>query len=66
MSNQAVGNVYQSIIEEVINSSRVDFEESGVDESVLDELRLVRIPHRMSSSYILNPVCSHQIPLATR
>ncbi|PHH70023.1 hypothetical protein CDD80_6284 [Ophiocordyceps camponoti-rufipedis] len=39
MSNQAVGHVYQSIIEEVINSSRVDFEESGVDDSVLEELR---------------------------
>ncbi|PHH90742.1 hypothetical protein CDD83_2782 [Cordyceps sp. RAO-2017] len=39
MSNQAVGNVYQTIIEEVINSSRVDFEESGVDDSVLEELR---------------------------
>lgn len=41
MSNQAVGPVYQSIIEEVINSSRVDFEENGVEESVLEELRLV-------------------------
>ncbi|KKO98278.1 transcription factor IIA [Trichoderma harzianum] len=40
MSNQAVGNVYQTIIEEVINSSRVDFEESGVEEAVLEELRL--------------------------
>ncbi|KAK5992828.1 Transcription initiation factor IIA large subunit [Cladobotryum mycophilum] len=40
MSNQAVGNVYQLIIEEVINSSRVDFEESGVEEAVLEELRL--------------------------
>jgi transcription initiation factor TFIIA large subunit len=39
MSNQAVGNVYQTIIEEVINSSRVDFDESGVEESVLEELR---------------------------
>ncbi|KAF4986876.1 hypothetical protein FDECE_15728 [Fusarium decemcellulare] len=39
MSNQAVGNVYQAIIEEVVNSSRVDFEESGVEESVLEELR---------------------------
>ncbi|KAI9171711.1 transcriptional regulator [Paramyrothecium foliicola] len=39
MSNQAVGAVYQTIIEEVINSSRVDFEESGVEESVLEELR---------------------------
>lgn len=41
MSNQAVGGVYQTIIEEVINSSRVDFEESGVEEAVLEELRLV-------------------------
>lgn len=41
MSNQAVGNVYQTIIEEVINSSRVDFEENGVEESVLEELRQV-------------------------
>ncbi|KAL7969237.1 transcription factor IIA, alpha/beta subunit [Trichoderma sp. SZMC 28014] len=40
MSNQAVGGVYQTIIEEVINSSRVDFEESGVEEAVLEELRL--------------------------
>ncbi|CAM1504343.1 Fc.00g019340.m01.CDS01 [Cosmosporella sp. VM-42] len=39
MSNQAVGNVYQTIIDEVINSSRVDFEESGIEESVLEELR---------------------------
>ncbi|TQV98670.1 hypothetical protein V2A60_007618 [Cordyceps javanica] len=39
MSNQAVGNVYQAIIDEVINSSRVDFEESGVEESALEELR---------------------------
>jgi hypothetical protein len=41
MSNTAVGGVYQAIIEEVINSSRVDFEESGVEESVLEELRKV-------------------------
>jgi len=40
MSNQAVGNVYQTIIEEVVSSSRVDFEENGVEESVLEELRL--------------------------
>ncbi|ODA77553.1 hypothetical protein RJ55_07182 [Drechmeria coniospora] len=39
MSNSAVGTVYQAIIEEVINSSRVDFEESGVEEAVLEELR---------------------------
>ncbi|KZZ92068.1 Transcription factor IIA, alpha/beta subunit [Moelleriella libera RCEF 2490] len=39
MSNSMVGNVYQTIIDEVINSSRVDFEESGVEESVLEDLR---------------------------
>ncbi|KAG6102672.1 hypothetical protein E4U30_003894 [Claviceps sp. LM220 group G6] len=39
MSNQAVGAVYQIIIDEVINTSRVDFEESGVEEHVLEELR---------------------------
>jgi transcription initiation factor TFIIA large subunit len=39
MSNNVVGNVYQQVIEEVINASRVDFEEGGVDESVLEELK---------------------------
>ena len=43
MSNQAVGNVYQTIIEEVVNSSRVDFEENGVEDSVLEDLRLVSV-----------------------
>ncbi|TGO10335.1 hypothetical protein BTUL_0138g00220 [Botrytis tulipae] len=39
MSNTQVGNVYQQIIADVVDSSRVDFEESGVDEVVLEELR---------------------------
>jgi len=39
MSNTQVGNVYSQIIADVIESSRVDFEEGGVDEHVLDELR---------------------------
>ncbi|KAJ9131978.1 Transcription initiation factor IIA large subunit [Pleurostoma richardsiae] len=39
MSNQTVGAVYQQIIQDVIDSSRVDFEEGGVEESVLEELR---------------------------
>ncbi len=52
MSNQAVGNVYQAIIEEVINNSRVDFEESGVEESVLEELRQVSLhPILFTSSF---------------
>ncbi|KFX95174.1 hypothetical protein O988_05931 [Pseudogymnoascus sp. VKM F-3808] len=41
MSNQTVGAVYQQIIRDVVDSSRVDFEEGGVDESVLDELSRV-------------------------
>lgn len=41
MSNNQVGTVYQQIIADVVESSRVDFEEGGVDEHVLEELRLV-------------------------
>ncbi|KAI9648780.1 transcription factor IIA subunit alpha [Ciborinia camelliae] len=39
MSNAQVGNVYQQIIADVVDSSRVDFEEGGVDEAVLEELK---------------------------
>lgn len=42
MSNNTVGAIYRSIIEEVIESSRTDFEEGGVEESVLEDLRQVR------------------------
>lgn len=42
MSNATVGNIYQQIINEVIEASRVDFEEGGVEESVLEDLRKVR------------------------
>jgi transcription initiation factor TFIIA large subunit len=41
MSNTTVGNVYAQIIADVIDASRVDFEENGVDESVLEELKKV-------------------------
>lgn len=41
MSNAQVGTVYQQIIQEVIETSRVDVEEGGIDEGVLDELRQV-------------------------
>jgi hypothetical protein len=51
MSNQAVGGVYQTIIDEVINSSRVDFEESGVEEAVLEELRQVSKPHSLDTVF---------------
>ncbi|KAH7318992.1 transcription factor TFIIA-like protein [Rhexocercosporidium sp. MPI-PUGE-AT-0058] len=40
MSNTQVGNVYSQIITDVIDTSRVDFEETGVDDHVLEELRL--------------------------
>ncbi|KAL1879333.1 hypothetical protein VTK73DRAFT_7170 [Phialemonium thermophilum] len=39
MSNSQVGAVYAQIIEDVIESSRVDFEEGGVEEAVLQELQ---------------------------
>jgi transcription initiation factor TFIIA large subunit len=55
MSNTAVGAVYQTIIEEVINSSRVDFEESGVEESVLEELRKVSLFSHFSFSFSFCP-----------
>ncbi len=41
MSNAQVGLVYQQIIQDVIEASRVDFEEGGIDEGVLEELRQV-------------------------
>ncbi|KAK9313096.1 transcription factor IIA, alpha/beta subunit-domain-containing protein [Lipomyces starkeyi] len=41
MSNNIVGNAYRDIIEDVINSSRIDFEDSGVDETPLRELQLL-------------------------
>jgi hypothetical protein len=41
MSNPNVGLVYQAIIRDVVDSARVDFEESGVEESVLEELAQV-------------------------
>lgn len=47
MSNPNVGSVYQQIIRDVIETSKVDFEEGGVDESVLDEL--ARVSFRLSS-----------------
>ncbi|KAK9480309.1 transcription factor IIA, alpha/beta subunit [Lipomyces japonicus] len=39
MTNSLVGTIYRDIIEDVINSSRIDFEDSGVDEITLRELQ---------------------------
>lgn len=44
MSNQNVGAIYAQIITDVIDSSRVDFEEMGVEESVLEDLKKVSVP----------------------
>lgn len=41
MSNANVGAVYEHIIDEVINTVRVDFEEGGVGEDILEELKKV-------------------------
>ncbi|KAK9372624.1 transcription factor IIA, alpha/beta subunit-domain-containing protein [Lipomyces chichibuensis] len=41
MSNNIVGNAYRDIVEDVINSSRHDFEEFSVDETTLRELQLL-------------------------
>jgi transcription initiation factor TFIIA large subunit len=43
MSNSNIGQIYALIIHDVIDTSRLDFEEGGVDESVLEELRIVSI-----------------------
>lgn len=62
MSNATVGAVYDHIISEVINAVRVDFEENGVDDGVLEELKKVR---RTSFSRILThhfPIIALQIP----
>ncbi|KFY77966.1 hypothetical protein V499_02779 [Pseudogymnoascus sp. VKM F-103] len=58
MSNTTVGAVYQQIIRDVVDSSRVDFEEGGVDESVLDELSRIgesvgRRCRRVAPSWLL-------------
>jgi len=39
MSNTQVGPIYDSIIQDVINAVRVDFEENGIDETVLETLK---------------------------
>lgn len=41
MSNNQVGSIYQTIIEDVINASRTDFEDQGIEENVLQEMRKV-------------------------
>lgn len=55
MSNASVGNIYHQIINEVIEASRVDFEDQGVGEEVLEELRKVCFFLPFSSDTSHNP-----------
>lgn len=41
MSNLEASKLYEAIVEEVISDSRQDFEDSGIDESTLDELKAI-------------------------
>ncbi|KAK9474144.1 transcription factor IIA, alpha/beta subunit [Dipodascopsis tothii] len=41
MSNSAVGDIYRDIIAEVINSSRMDFDDFGVEDATLHELQVL-------------------------
>ncbi|CAX42171.1 transcription factor IIA (TFIIA) subunit alpha, putative [Candida dubliniensis CD36] len=41
MSNIETSKLYESVIEDVINDSRQDFENNGIDESTLQELRRI-------------------------
>ncbi|KAK6522627.1 transcription factor IIA subunit alpha [Arthrobotrys megalospora] len=41
MSNNGVGKVYESVIQQVIDNSATDVQDSGIDPSVLEELKKV-------------------------
>lgn len=60
MSNSQVGTIYQQIIDDVLDTSRVDLEENGVDESILEELKLVSNPSPCT------PARRHHKPAAPR
>lgn len=62
MSNAAVGNVYDAIISEVINAVRVDFEENGVDDGALDDLKKVRLARSLCLSLSPSTVCPYRPP----
>jgi len=55
MSNNNVGAVYEHIIDEVINTVRVDFEEGGVGEDILEELKKVSACPISPSSPLVSP-----------
>lgn len=60
MSNANVGAVYEHIIDEVINTVRVDFEEGGVGEDILEELKKVSACRISLSS---SPLCFRSLAL---
>lgn len=53
MSNHEAGKLYEAVIEEVINDSRQDFEESGIDEGTLQELKRLW-SERLSQTRVCN------------
>lgn len=76
MSNASVGNIYHQIINEVIEASRVDFEDQGVGEEVLEELRKVcsfflclclplRTSHTQAHEYKPSGCCYRFDPICT-
>ncbi|CAP94050.1 Pc16g13800 [Penicillium rubens Wisconsin 54-1255] len=72
MSNQQVGAVFEKVIQEVCDASQVDFEESGVDQQTLHDLRETW-QHKLSSVNVAHfpwdpapqPPQQHSVPLPT-
>ncbi|KAJ5789078.1 uncharacterized protein N7518_006089 [Penicillium psychrosexuale] len=72
MSNQQVGAVFEKVIQEVCDASQVDFEESGVDQQTLHDLRETW-QHKLSSVNVAHfpwdpapqPAQQHSVPLPT-
>ncbi|CUM63017.1 uncharacterized protein PRCAT00000579001 [Priceomyces carsonii] len=76
MSNAETGKLYETIIEEVISDSRQDFEDSGIDESTLQDLKRIwceRLSHtqvakfswdeeEFNNNYDSHVIQSQQIP----
>lgn len=59
MSNVHVGQVYEAVIQGVIDAVRVDFEENGVEDGVLEDLKKVRQTRILSlSPYLLACRCA--------
>ncbi len=62
MSNIAVGQVYQAIINEVIEQSRTDFDDVGLDDVVLEELRQVNSTWPPVSGAPAPPISPRPLP----